>query len=593
MKKKLLALLLSGICNSCLSQVPSYVPGNGLVAWYPFKGNAIDSSGNTGNNGAVHGASLTADRFGNPNSAYHFDSTYIIGACDSFPSGARTVSLWYRGANIGKGLPTAKGIFGYGGLNCGKSWFHVLDSNLFHIGMHCNENHSNYYNESQKNNSWHHWLVTNDGISETKFYIDGQLVFDTALFYNNTYVSGKNFIIGGIPGGNGLGYYTDANVSAFEGDIDDVGIWNRVLTPCEITQLFTAEILSITQYPVNDVATIGDTALFSVVSSNRNANFQWQTDSAGSGFHNIHEGTLYTGTTNDTLLVKNVTLGNNQFFRCIVSLPFFCADASATASLIVTTATPITFILAVAGVIALSSIFIFNFYKRKRYAVQKQRETTLSLKVSETEMKALWSQMNPHFLFNALSSIQSFLMSNQPEDANNYLLKFKELVRRVLENSMLKEITLQDDLKTLELYMELENIRLDYPFTFQFHIGDKIDPEQVLIPPLILQPFVENAIWHGLQPKADAGGYICISIQQNDNNLLCIVEDNGVGRGNSKSKEKLTTFKKDSLGIKLTEERLKIINKQRNTKAYFNIIDLFTNENKPCGTRVELVLPLN
>jgi tetratricopeptide (TPR) repeat protein len=249
-------------------------------------------------------------------------------------------------------------------------------------------------------------------------------------------------------------------------------------------------------------------------------------------------------------------------------------------------------IAGIAGIIILSSFFIFIFYKRKRDAVQKQKETALSLQVAETEMKALRSQMNPHFLFNALSSIHSFLINNQPEDAGTYLLKFKELVRRVLENSMLKEVTLEEDLKTLELYMQLENIRLDYPFTYQFHIDDKIDSEQTVIPPLILQPFVENAIWHGLQPRPDAGGHISISIHQSENNLLCVVEDNGVGRGSNKIKEKITPFKKDSLGIKLTEERLKIINEQRNTKACFNIIDLFTNENKPCGTRVQLTLPL-
>ncbi|MEO5572373.1 MAG: tetratricopeptide repeat protein, partial [Bacteroidia bacterium] len=157
-----------------------------------------------------------------------------------------------------------------------------------------------------------------------------------------------------------------------------------------------------------------------------------------------------------------------------------------------------------AGVVVLSSIFSFFFYKRKRDAVekqqkaeQKQKETSLSLQVSETEMKALRSQMNPHFIFNALQSIQTFLLSNKSEDANTYLLKFSKLMRLVLENSQHSEVSLKEDMQALELYMQLESIRLAHPFTYDFHIDESVDVEETTIPPLILQPFVENAIWHG------------------------------------------------------------------------------------------------
>jgi tetratricopeptide (TPR) repeat protein len=243
------------------------------------------------------------------------------------------------------------------------------------------------------------------------------------------------------------------------------------------------------------------------------------------------------------------------------------------------------------GIVVLSSVFIFFFYKRKRDARQQQKEMKLSLQVSETEMKSLRSQMNPHFIFNALQSIQTFLIDHKPDDANTYLLKFSKLMRLVLENSQHKEISLRKDMQALELYMQLESIRLTHPFTYAFHIDPGIDEETDIIPPLILQPFVENAIWHGLQYKAEPG-HIDIYISKKNNELHVIVEDNGVGRDMSKQFQQPVLMKKESLGIKLTEERLKILSDLKKIKAQFSITDLFTADNQPAGTKVELSLPL-
>jgi sensor histidine kinase YesM len=219
--------------------------------------------------------------------------------------------------------------------------------------------------------------------------------------------------------------------------------------------------------------------------------------------------------------------------------------------------------------------------KRKRDAVQKQKETALNLKVSETEMKALRSQMNPHFIFNALQSIQTFLMNHKPEEANVYLLKFSKLMRLVLENSEYPEVPVKEDVQALELYMQLESIRLRHPFTYQINIDSTIDPESDTILPLILQPFVENAIWHGLQYKPVAG-HIDISLSKKGNILYASVTDNGVGR----------TAKHESLGIKLTQDRLNTLNETRHVDANFTITDLFDEQQQPAGTKVELSLPL-
>ena len=241
--------------------------------------------------------------------------------------------------------------------------------------------------------------------------------------------------------------------------------------------------------------------------------------------------------------------------------------------------------------LVLFGTLIFLFYKRRRDAEQKQKETELSLKISETEMKALRSQMNPHFIFNALQSIQSFLLNHKSEDANIYLLKFSNLMRLVLENSQYGQVALEKDIEALKLYMELESIRLNQPFRHSFHIDQSINPQNTLIPPLLLQPFVENAIWHGLQYKKESGN-IDIYISKNNSKLTIAVEDNGVGRNTSKSAIKPFLYKKESLGLKLTEDRLKILNENFKANAGFVITDLFNEKKEPTGTRVELSLPL-
>lgn len=249
------------------------------------------------------------------------------------------------------------------------------------------------------------------------------------------------------------------------------------------------------------------------------------------------------------------------------------------------------FILAATGIIALSSILIFAFYKRKRDAEQKQKETALNLQVSETEMKALRSQMNPHFIYNAMHSIQFYLRAHKSAEAEEHLLKFADLTRLVLENSQHSEVPLEKDMSALELYMQLECKRLQYPFTYQFDIDETVDKEETYIPPLILQPFVENAIWHGLQHKPGPG-HIQITINKRDNALFVVVEDNGIGRNTNFKAEQPEPLKKKSFGIPLTEERLKILNETKNVKAYFTVTDLFTKDNQPAGTKVELSLPL-
>ena len=239
-----------------------------------------------------------------------------------------------------------------------------------------------------------------------------------------------------------------------------------------------------------------------------------------------------------------------------------------------------------AGILVAGGIISFLFYKRKRDAVQKQKEAEFKTEVSETEMKALRSQMNPHFIFNSLNSIGDYIAKNNTKLADEYLAKFAKLMRLILENSEKKEVPLSEDLKALELYMQLEALRLNQKFTYQIKVDEAIDAENTLIPPLILQPFVENSIWHGISKK-EGTGKILVHIKKEGEMINCIVEDDGIGRklaaiqtGESKPAEK------QSLGMKITRARINILNKMKNSTADVQLFDLSQ------GTRVEVKLPL-
>jgi tetratricopeptide (TPR) repeat protein len=235
-------------------------------------------------------------------------------------------------------------------------------------------------------------------------------------------------------------------------------------------------------------------------------------------------------------------------------------------------------------ILLISSCAIFIFYKKNRDIKGQKVSAEFNSKVADTEMKALRSQMNPHFIFNSLNSISDYISKNDVHSADLYLTKFAKVMRMILENSEQKEVSLKDDLKALELYMQLESLRLNNKFDYEIKIDENIDVENTLVPPLILQPFVENSIWHGLSAK-QANGHILIQIKKEGKMLNCIVEDNGIGRINSNDNSVLSDNKKP-LGMKITKARIDIINKLKNSNAAVNISDLSE------GMRAEVMLPL-
>ncbi len=240
-------------------------------------------------------------------------------------------------------------------------------------------------------------------------------------------------------------------------------------------------------------------------------------------------------------------------------------------------------------VLLLGFIFFRNIIlKRKNEKLQHERtQAELKQQSAELEMQALRAQMNPHFIFNCLNSINRFILMNETEPASDYLTKFSRLIRMVLINSKNKLITLEDELEMLRLYMDMERLRFKNCFEYKISFLNSVDPDNVYIPPLLLQPFVENAIWHGLMNKEENGRLeisFCMEVQT----LSCIIADNGVGREAAALLKSKSAVKEKSMGLKITKERLSLFNKEMEDGASFEFIDLLDAEGKPAGTKVIL-----
>jgi len=247
------------------------------------------------------------------------------------------------------------------------------------------------------------------------------------------------------------------------------------------------------------------------------------------------------------------------------------------------------------AVIALiSSLFLLAllllFIVRSR-SKKKQQELELAKNKAEFEQQALRAQMNPHFIFNALNSIQSYILNNETQFAYDYLAKFSRLIRQVLMNSQRDDITLKDELDLLNIYIDLEHRRFKNRFEYTIDCPDNIPTAEIKIPVMLIQPFVENAIWHGII-NLDKGIMGNLSIRFSfENNLLKIaVEDNGVGREAAAVKKVDNEYK--SIGMMFTQKRLELLKAAGKQNARIEIIDLKEKNGKVKGTRVEIYLPV-
>lgn len=215
-------------------------------------------------------------------------------------------------------------------------------------------------------------------------------------------------------------------------------------------------------------------------------------------------------------------------------------------------------------------------------------QSTFQRELEQIKMKALQAQMNPHFLFNCLNSIRLFYLKNETKKADAYITKFSRLLRLMLNNSRADFISLQEELDSLQLYIEFEQMRFKDKFDFDLIINNTINTAEIQVQPLTIQPFVENAIWHGLMQN-DKKGKLLIDVNQEEKNIIISIEDNGIGREKAKILKKGHQQIHQSFGISITRERLEMMKQTLNKAAGFKIIDLFDKANQAQGTRVEIV----
>lgn len=235
--------------------------------------------------------------------------------------------------------------------------------------------------------------------------------------------------------------------------------------------------------------------------------------------------------------------------------------------------------------IFIAGLCIYLVVKKRIKTIRDKAE--MKHKIAETEMMALRSQMNPHFIFNCLNSIDSLIQNNEKEKATAYLSKFARLIRAILESTKANTIPCWKDIETLKLYLELEQLRWGKDFFYELIIDDKITTGDYKVPPMIIQPFVENAIQHGLLNKKNGDKKLTVAVAVKNDRIVYIVKDNGVGRKKAMEFKQLNRNTHHSMGIEITTERINLYN--QNDKVPVKITDLYEGQ-QAAGTKVEIEL---
>ena len=242
----------------------------------------------------------------------------------------------------------------------------------------------------------------------------------------------------------------------------------------------------------------------------------------------------------------------------------------------------------------LIGVFIFRTLTVKRKSeLQKQKlesakkQAELQQQAAELEMQALRAQMNPHFIFNCLSSINRIILRNETQAASDYLTRFSRLIRMVLINSQRSMIPLEDELQMLRLYLDMERMRFKNSFDYRITFANTIDEGAVLVPPLLLQPFCENAIWHGMMQK-EGQGHLQIELSMEENILSCMISDDGIGREKAAELKTKSAEKEKSMGLTITAQRLALLNKNTNVETFYTIEDMLDENENVAGTKVVL-----
>ncbi len=498
MMKWFYVILVFLALNSVLSQ------NKNEVAVKFFFNNGITSDNKGLLSAKVYGASLTDDRFGNSNSAYFLHGnlgSYInLGTTKELKPKSGSLSLWVK---IDHPMPNGRGtetnpiilthVSSDDDFN--EAFIIVYDLNTKNVAANNTLNKekqvSIYSSTLFSLREWHHLVLTYD-YNFICFYIDGALEGKMVKKFDSQFLEGDSVVIGNL--------ITKKNTRFLNGSVDDIEIFNRVLSQKEVFELYNAP----------------------------NPN-------------------------------KTNILLNGIFISLAI----------------------IIFIL----------IIIYAVKQRVYSILKKEKEKNELLHKSfEQEIKMLKAQMDPHFIFNSLNTILQFIITNENGKAELYLTKFSKLIRKLLESNTKDNISLYDELDIISKYLDIESIRFDKVFKPIINIEEGIDPYETFIPHMLIQPFIENAIWHGLRMK-EGEKRLEISFEIiNEKCLLCVIEDNGIGRNKAKTE---SHFKKESsLAINFIRQRLELMSKIDEIQYSLKIIDKLDSGGESNGTRIELILPI-
>jgi len=242
--------------------------------------------------------------------------------------------------------------------------------------------------------------------------------------------------------------------------------------------------------------------------------------------------------------------------------------------------------------IALIALIILLLrFLNSRVRMRETEKTRIASRISELEQLALKSQMNPHFIFNSLNSIQQYVMDKDIAGANRFISGFSKLIRQTLDFSSKPLVQLSDEIGYLRTYLELEKNRLEDKFTFEVSVDEELNDTDYQVPPMILQPYLENSLRHGIRFRKDNEGRISVRVNKLENHLVCVIEDNGVGRKMAAQYKSINPIEYQSKGMRLTADRLELINQNLKNKIEVRIDDIELENGTPAGTRVTVSFP--
>ncbi len=342
-----------------------------------------------------------------------------------------------------------------------------------------------------------------------------------------------------------------------------------------------------------------DTANFSVPNNNREIRFEF----AGISFKSAGDITYYFRmvglnsewqTTRSAFLSYPSMPSGNYRFECYavnkfgiksntLSIPFFVEK----------TLWEKWWFRILAGMVLASAVWMFIVFRIRTIRKREQATRKMEKRMADLEQMALKAQMNPHFIFNSLNSIQQYVLENDFKGVNNFITGFASLIRQTLDVSSKHVISLEEELNYISTYLRLEKMRLEDKFTYEIRLGSDIVPSDYVIPPLILQPCLENSIRHGIRYRKDKEGKITVDIRKNENYLICTIEDNGVGRKLAEQYKGARHIEYQSRGMSLTVSRIEMLPGNSNYKAGVDWEDITTDNGSVAGTRVIIKLPLS